>query len=210
MSAPVKFLFEDDFASGHAAPRRMIPAAAHEAALARAEADGFRKGMNAAEAKIEGRATACLERIAQAIATMAQGLSGLEARLEGEAVEVAVAVARKLAPELIAAEPLAEIAALASSCFNQLIAAPHVVVRVAEQIYEIAQPRLEQIAHLHGFQGRLVVIAEPGMALGDCRIEWADGGLARDRAATETAIADAVGRYVAGRGCTHTEVGDSR
>ena len=61
MSAPVKFLFEDDFASGHAAPKRMIPAAAHEAALARAEADGFRKGMNAAEAKIEGRATASLD-----------------------------------------------------------------------------------------------------------------------------------------------------
>jgi flagellar assembly protein FliH len=200
MSAPVKFLFEDDFASGHASPgKRMIAAAAHEAALARAEADGFRKGMNAAEAKIEGRASGALERIAQAIGTMAQELSALEARLESESVEVAVAVARKLAPQLIAAEPLGEIAALAASCFHQLVAAPHVVVRVGEQIYEIAQPRLEQIAHLHGFQGRLVVIAEPGMALGDCRIEWADGGLSRDRGATEAAIADAVGRYVAAR-----------
>ncbi len=200
MSAPVKFLFEDDFASGHASPgKRMISAAAHEAALARAEADGFRKGMNAAEAKIEGRASGALERIAQAIGSMAQELSALEARLESESVEVAVAVARKLAPQLIAAEPLGEIAALAASCFHQLVAAPHVVVRVGEQIYEIAQPRLEQIAQLHGFQGRLVVIAEPGMALGDCRIEWADGGLSRDRAATETAIADAVGRYVAAR-----------
>jgi flagellar assembly protein FliH len=200
MSAPVKFLFEDDFASGHASPgKRMISTAAHEAALARAEADGFRKGMNAAEAKIEGRASGALERIAQAIGSMAQELSALEARLESESVEVAVAVARKLAPQLIAAEPLGEIAALAASCFHQLVAAPHVVVRVGEQIYEIAQPRLEQIAQLHGFQGRLVVIAEPGMALGDCRIEWADGGLSRDRAATETAIADAVGRYVAAR-----------
>ncbi|MEJ0078329.1 MAG: FliH/SctL family protein [Alphaproteobacteria bacterium] len=209
MSAPVKFLFEDDFASGHGTPgKRMVTAAAHEAALGRAEGDGFRKGMNAAEAKIEGRATSSLERIAQAIAAMAQGLSALEARLEAESVEVAVAVARKLAPQLIAAEPLTEIAALASSCFHQLIAAPHVVVRVGEQIYEVAQPRLEQIAHLHGFQGRLVVIAEPGMALGDCRIEWADGGLARDRAVTEEAIAEAVGRYVAGR--RGTQVGELR
>ena len=201
MGIPVKFLFDDDFASSHAAPgKRMVTAAAHEAALTRAEADGYRKGMNAAEAKIEGRATGALERIAQSIAAMAQGLSTIEARLEAESVEVAVAVARKLAPELIAAEPFGEIAALASSCFHQLIAAPHVVVRVAEQIYEIAQPRLEQIAQLHGFQGRLVVLAEPGMALGDCRIEWADGGVSRDRAATEAAIGEAVGRYVAARG----------
>ncbi|MGB9368183.1 MAG: FliH/SctL family protein [Xanthobacteraceae bacterium] len=200
MSAPVKFLFEDDFTSGHAAPgKRIVTAAAHEAALAHAAADGFRKGMNAAEAKIEGRATSALERIAQAIAAMAQGLAGLEARLEAESVEVAVAVAQKLAPELIAKEPLAEITALASSCFNQLIAAPHIVVRVAEQIYEIAQPRLEQIAHLNGFQGRLVMLAEPGMAPGDCRIEWADGGVSRDRAVTDAAIAEAVGRYVAAR-----------
>jgi len=199
MSAPVKFLFEDDFASGHGGPKRMIPAAAHEAALARAEADGFRKGMNAAEAKIEGRATSALERIAQSIGAMAQALAALEARLEAESVEFAVSVARKLSPQLIAAEPLAEIQALANSCFHQLVASPHVVVRIGEQIYDIAQPRLEQIAHLAGFQGRLVVIAEPGMPLGDCRIEWADGGLARDRAATEAAITEAVERYVTAR-----------
>jgi flagellar assembly protein FliH len=201
MSAPVKFLFEDDFASGHAgmAAKRMIPAAAHEAALARAEAEGYRKGMAAAEARIEGRATAACERIAQGIAAMAQELSAIEARLEAESVEVAVAVARKLAPELIAAEPLDEIAALASSCFQQLIAAPHVVVRIAEAIYDCAQARLEQLARLSGFEGRLVVLAEPGLALGDCRIEWADGGLSRDRAATEAAINEAVERYVAAR-----------
>jgi flagellar assembly protein FliH len=200
MSAPVKFLFEDDFTSGHAVPgKRMVAAAAHEAAVAHAEADGFRKGMNAAEAKIEGRAAAALERITQAITALAQGLGTLEARLEAESVEVAVAVAQKLAPVLIAKEPLAEITGLASSCFHQLIAAPHIVVRVADQIYEAARPKLEQIAHLHGFQGRLVMLAEPGMAVGDCRIEWADGGVSRDRAATEAAIAEAVTRYVAAR-----------
>ena len=58
-----------------------------------------------------------------------------------------------------------------------MIAAPHVVVRIAEPVFEIAHTRLEEIAQLHGFEGRLVMLAEPGMALGDCRIEWADGGL---------------------------------
>ena len=37
------------------------------------------------------------------------------------------------------------------------------------------------------------------MAPGDCRIEWADGGVTRDRAATLAAIDDVVGRYVAAR-----------
>ena len=208
MSAPVKFLFEDDFAGGAAAagPKSTVPLAVHEAALAaqdalreRAEQEAYRTGMLAAEDKIEGRAADACQRIAQGIAALTQSLQAIEARLEAEAVEVAVAVARKLAPELIAAEPLAEIEALAGSCFRQLIAAPHVVVRIAEPIYEVAHKRLEDIARLAGFEGRLVVLAEPGMAVGDCRIEWADGGLARDRAATEAAIVEAVDRYVAVR-----------
>ena len=49
---------------------------------------------------------------------------------------------------------------------------------------------------MQGFDGRLVVLAEPGLKAGDCRIEWADGGMTRDRDATEAAIGEAVARYV--------------
>ena len=200
MGAPVKFLFEDDFTAGNdRRAKPTVPLAQHEAALAQAQADAHRSGLLAAEAKIEARAANACERIAQGIATLAQNLAAIEARLEAESVEVAFSVARKLAPELIAAEPLTEISALAAGCFRQLIAAPHVVVRIAEPIYEAAHRRLEEISRLHGFEGRLVVLAEPGMAAGDCRIEWADGGLSRDRAATEAAIGEAVTRYVTAR-----------
>jgi flagellar assembly protein FliH len=40
-------------------------------------------------------------------------------------------------------------------------------------------------------------MAEPDMKPDDCRIEWADGGVTRDRAAIETAIAETVRRYLA-------------
>jgi flagellar assembly protein FliH len=66
-------------------------------------------------------------------------------------------------------------------------------------LYAAAKERLEEIARARGFEGRLIVMGEADVASGDCRIEWADGGLVRDRAATEQAIADAVGRYVAVR-----------
>ena len=88
---------------------------------------------------------------------------------------------------------------MASECFRELIAAPHIAVRVNDALYSAAREKLEAIARAAGFEGRLVVLAEPGIALGDCRIEWADGGLAREGAATEAAIAEAVSRYVAAR-----------
>jgi flagellar assembly protein FliH len=56
--------------------------------------------------------------------------------------------------------------------------------------------RLEEIARACGYEGRLVVLGEPEIGVGDCRIEWADGGLTRDRAATDAAIAEALNGYV--------------
>jgi flagellar assembly protein FliH len=100
---------------------------------------------------------------------------------------------------LIAQEPLAEISALARDCFRQIVSAPHVVVRVNDALYAATREKLDDILHTSGFEGRLVVLAEPDIAAGDCRIEWADGGLTRDRAAAEAAITEAVNRYVAAR-----------
>jgi flagellar assembly protein FliH len=199
LSARAKFMFDVDFAAGSEPARRTITPAVHEAALAEARATAYRDGVAAALAQSEARAAVALERIAAGLEALARQLAAIEARLEAEAVEVAVAVARKLAPELIAREPLAEIAALARGCFAQLIAAPHVVVRVSEALHTPAREKLEATARLHGFDGRLIVLGEPEIAPGDCRIEWADGGIVRDRAATDAAIVEAVNRYAAAR-----------
>jgi flagellar assembly protein FliH len=199
LSARAKFMFDVDFAAGSEPARRTIAPAVHEAALAEARATAYRDGIAAAVAEAEARAAVALERIAAGLEALARQLAGIEARLEAEAVEVAVAVARKLAPELIAREPLAEIAALARGCFAQLVAAPHVVVRVSDALHAGAREQLEETARLHGFDGRLIVLGEPEIAPGDCRIEWADGGVVRDRTATDAAIAEAVHRYAAAR-----------
>jgi flagellar assembly protein FliH len=196
MRSQAKFLFDNDFAA--AADRKSsIAPAEHAAKVAEAEANGYRSGFAAAKLEAEQRAAAALERIAGALAELARGLSALETRLETEAVEVALAVAKKLAPELIAREPFAEIAALVADCFRHLVAAPHVVVRVNDALHAGAREKLEELAR--NSAARLVVLAEPDIAPGDCRIEWADGGIKRDRGAIEAAVDEAVVRYVAAR-----------
>src|SRR5262245_12902203 len=203
MTAPAKFLFNVDFSSGEDQQAQQVRKAELEQAVAEAEARGHRAGYAAAQAdanvEAQRRLAAALEQIGARLAALSVGLGDIEQRLEAEAVEVAVAVANKLAPELVAREPFAEIAALAADCFSQLVSAPHVVVRINDALYTEARERLEEIARMRGFEGRLVVLAEPEVAPGDCRIEWADGGLTRDRAKTEAAINEAVEGYVAVR-----------
>jgi flagellar assembly protein FliH len=203
MNATAKFLFDVDFSAAAQQAAPAVAAAQHAAAIAEAETRGYRNGVNAAEAQArteaERRLAAAFERIASAVEQLRTSLTAVENRFEAEAVEVALSVGRKLAGDLIAQQPFAEISALADQCFRELLAVPHVVVRVNGALYETAKRKLEEIARGRGFEGRLVVMGEPEIALGDCRIEWADGGLKRDRAETEAAIAEAVGRYIASR-----------
>jgi len=198
--ATAKFLFDEDFATGAKPTITVVEA---ERRRADAESQAYRKGFAAGEVKAQGEAT---QRVAGALAVIADGLdrlnralAGIEARLETEAVDVAVAVASKLAPELIAREPFAEISALATDCFRQIVTTPHIVVRVSADIHEMAKEKLEEIAASRGFEGRLLILADAELAAGDCRIEWSEGGINRDREATLNTINEAVARYVAAR-----------
>lgn len=201
MGAGVKFLFDEDFSSGAKSRSANVSLAQHEAALAEAEARGHRNGLAAGRAEgaadTQRRLATALAKIGSAMEAMVKTTDAMEARLESEAVELAAAIAGRLAPALIEREPFAEISALASECFRHIVNAPHVVIRVAEELYEDACGRLKQVADTNSFNGRLIVLADAEVAVGDCRIEWADGGANRDRAAIESAIADAVARYVA-------------
>lgn len=195
-TAPAKFMFENDFAPGGGEKKSMITLDAAKLKEADAFTRGFQQGANEARAAAEKRAAAALERIVTAVAALHTQLGAVGAKLEIEAVDVAVAVAKKLAPGLLAQQPIAEIAALATDCFRNLVKCPHVVVRVNDELHEIARDKLDEIIRRCSPDTQLVVLAEPDIAVGDCRIEWADGGIDRDSRAITAAIDEAVARYV--------------
>ena len=203
MTAKAKYLFDQDFAPDARAAEKPVAAAQHTLMLVEAESKGFRDGFDAAEqeaAVVAARRTAAaFERMADMIDQFARNIVAVEQRIEAEAIELAVAIAKKLAPELMQREPFGEIAALVTECFRQLASSPHIMVRINDALHETARVRLDEIARTRGFKGRLVVIAEPELALGDCKIEWADGGVIRDQAKIDAAIGTAIERYLGGR-----------
>jgi flagellar assembly protein FliH len=204
MAAPAKYLFDMDFGVPDRAREKPATPAEIAQKIAEAEARAYRDGYDAAqrEAKAESdrRVAVALEGIGVAIQGIASRFAGVQTRMETEAVDVAIAVARKLCSELIASEPLGAITGLVRDCFSHLVATPHLVVRINEALYEIARERIERLAKQSGFEGRLVILAEPEIETGDCKIEWADGGVVLERAAIEAKINELVGRYMASRG----------
>ncbi|MGJ4930837.1 FliH/SctL family protein [Bradyrhizobium sp. HKCCYLS2038] len=203
MAQPAKFLFDTDFAAPEKTRERAATTAEIAQKVAAAEAAAYRNGYEAAqrEAKVEAdrRVAAALEQINIQLQGISARFTGIETRMETEAVDVAVAVARKLCAALVAAEPLGEITGLVHDCFAHLVATPHLVLRINDSLYELAREKIEKLAKQSGFEGRLVILAEPEIPTGDCRIEWADGGVVLDRAAIDAKVNELVGRYMASR-----------
>jgi flagellar assembly protein FliH len=203
MASPAKFLFDMDFSAPDKGRERPATAAEIAQKIASAEAhayrDGYDAGQREAKAESDRRTALALEEIGIGIQAIKARFCGIETRMETEAVDVAVAVARKLCSELISGEPLGEITGLVSDCFSHLVSTPHLVVRINDSLYEPARDRIERLAKQSGFAGRLVILAEPEIESGDCKIEWADGGVVLERAAIQAKIDELVGRYMASR-----------
>ncbi len=203
MGVTAKFLFEDDFSIPDALKHRAAAKEEFATQLAAAEARSYRDGFDAAQrearAESDRRSALALEEIALSLRSIAAGFSAVEGKMETEAVDVAVAVARKLCAGLVAAEPLAEIMALVEDCFRHLVATPHIAIRVNDALYDKTREQIERLSRQCGYEGRLVILAQPEIAAGDCKIEWADGGVTLERSSIEAKIDELVGRYMTAR-----------
>jgi flagellar assembly protein FliH len=187
------FLFETDFRR----PRPSAEAlrAAEEAAQAEraAHARGVQEGRLQAEAQVQARLADAMTRLALAAAGLLAAADAREAEREAQAAEVALLIARKVAGDALAADPLAGIAEVARSALQHLRGVPHLVVRVHDSLVEEAEALVTRLARERGYDGRLVVLGDPDTLPGDARIEWADGGVVRERAQIEAAVAGALG-----------------
>ena len=146
--------------------------------------EGFERGRQAGieetNATLEARTVAALETIASNVTTLTSQLESQREMIKSQGIVLANMIARSLAASLIDREPLHEIEALFSEALNFLPDTPHIAVRLNETLLEMAKEKLDVIAAERGFQGKLILLAQSDIPAGDCRIEWAQGGIVKD------------------------------
>jgi flagellar assembly protein FliH len=203
MASPARFNFDLDLGAprNHSAVlSEAAMAGLIEAAREEARAAGIAEGERTAAARAAKQLAAAADRLADQAAAMAAAADDALKQALSDGVRLALVSARRLAGGLIAREPVAEIEALLIECLSTLDGVPHLVVRchpdLADAVRDMATARIAT----SGFTGRLVVLGEPELALGDARIEWADGGIVRDIDAISARIDAAVATYFAARG----------
>ncbi|MGL4240549.1 MAG: FliH/SctL family protein [Beijerinckiaceae bacterium] len=208
--APQRFTFTRAFPE---TPDRVVPlekkeptltVSEHERIMAAAVAAAREAAFQEGRMQADGEATAHLARTMDGVAlhleALRNELDGISAAATGEAIRFAHSLARSLAGRLMDGAPLELIEDAARTIFDDLRGQPHVAARVAPELADAAREKRQLVARSHGFEGRLVVLGEPEIASGDIRIEWADGGIVRDRAAAERTIDEHVARALAAGG----------
>jgi flagellar assembly protein FliH len=202
MAAISKFLFETSFEAqraGEAPPapvRRSFTPAELEAARGEGHAQGVAAGQAAALASLEARGADALGAIAGKLAALLKDAAAAEQARTQEMVAAMTTIARKLIPGLAERHGLAEIEALLLDCLGRLHDEPRVVVRINDALLDALKERLDALATGIGFTGRIIVIADPAIAAGDARIEWADGGAERDSARAWADIDGLIARVI--------------
>jgi flagellar assembly protein FliH len=166
--------------------------------------EGMRNGQAEAMATTEHQMSEAMTQVAAAMATLGQAQEEAADANQRVAARVAMAVLKKVLPAACEQHAFEEVVRTVQECFALVLDEPRIIVRVDQDLVDPVREKLESVAGLHGFEGRVVVQADPRLGRGDCRVEWADGGAERDQArlladieaAVERSLAPAVGRPV--------------
>lgn len=202
MKQAVKFTFDTHFGDKSRRPVTKTPSspAFTEADVEAARREGFiagqAQGRHDAEAEADGQLGDAMAQLSQSAASLLAALDSHIASTKREASELALEVARKLAPALIATRPEIEIEALLRDCLAHLNREPHILLRVSASLVDRMKETVDRMAMERGLTGRIILLGEPAMAEGDCVVEWADGGVARNREEIEREISEIIARHI--------------
>lgn len=165
--------------------------------LAAARAEGFTQGEQSELVRIERVTSESLRAIANLMQLMLGRLNDEAHSLRRDARDVALAAARSIAGSALDAYGADRVEAIVSEAVSHLRDAPRLVVRVSPDLAARLEERLIGCAHEAGFTGEIAIRPDPDAQSGDCVLDWGDGRIIHDRAATLAAIETSATNWLA-------------
>ncbi len=149
---------------------------------------GFAAGKAAGKEEQIAQQTFVLGKIDQNASTLIKNISAVAQEQEQQTRYLALAIAKKILPFFTKQNGIQEIEALVNDALREMAREPRLVVRVSVGEFDVLNEKIQNIATQRAFPGKLVILADDAVASGDCRIEWADGGIERNTPATMAAV----------------------
>jgi flagellar assembly protein FliH len=175
-----------------------------EAELVEAVAAARTEAAAETETRLRAELAASLEqRQAEAWRALSEQLVESRAELErllqqraGASRDLALALARALAPRALARAPLADVEAMLRETLARLEPCPRLELRLPQELVAQGRSLLDRVAAETGYPGELAVIPDPTLGPGDARLSWQDGAAVRDLAELEAEALDLVDAWL--------------
>jgi len=149
---------------------------------------GFEAGKSAGRDEQAKHLAAVLAKVDQNVTTLIKSFVALSHEQEHQTRQLVLAITKKILPAFIARGGIQEIETLLSDTIRDMAREPRLVVRVHEGEFDAVNERVQAIVTQRAYPGKAIVLADAEVAAGDCRIEWADGGVERNTEATMNTI----------------------
>lgn len=201
MNQPAKYMFDNPFDTNVDPVEQ--EEAEREAERQRSFEDGYRAGeedaLNKLEADILGSIETLISGYKQANVDFDSDLQ----KARNEAVEIAVAVAKKLSGKLVEQYPLDELAAFLEKTVQEIGQEvgqeTNLIVRVAETLVSDVEARIGIVQASSSIPTRITVEGSKRIAPGAGQVEWRDGSISRAPEIMSDMVDDAVSKFLSSR-----------
>jgi flagellar assembly protein FliH len=182
-----KFLFNRSFdgmqaesAQPKAPPPPTFSQEELDAAHTAGEQQGYHAGEAAAQQSMQAQLLALANQIDQRMAHAMKQAQTVHDSQQSDITDIALAIARKLLPPLVAEHTLTSITTMVVSVCKDMAREPRLVVRVHETMLDPLKQQLDCITQQQAYAGKIILLADEALLATDCKIEWSDGGIERD------------------------------
>lgn len=142
-------------------------------------AQGKAEGIRDTRQQQEERIGELLQKALALAERMAQEEDRREVEKCSSATKLAMRVAHKLMPQFAQRFALPEIERVIVQGIGARKDEPRIAVTVPTVHLDALTARMDALALEKGYVGKVILIADDGLAPTDCRMEWADGGMER-------------------------------
>ncbi len=149
-------------------------------AVRKAEETGYERGFRQAESEAEQRQEALMNEMNGKLSMMLADMATENSERENEAVQMALALVKKLLPSLEVQQAEAEVQKFLADNFSNFRREAHLSFAFNPQTVGAAAKIIAKLAEKNDFEGKISVHKDENLAAGDCRIEWENGGVEKN------------------------------
>ncbi|HBO59575.1 MAG TPA: hypothetical protein DD624_06685 [Alphaproteobacteria bacterium] len=143
------------------------------------QAEGHKAAWDEAMASVEKQTADSLELILEQLRALAPVAAETAEKSYAAAVDLAMAVCRKVVPTLCKERAADEIRLLLEKNFHFLKEEPKITVRLNPSMADAVKPYITDLVKKESFAGKVAVVRDESIPAGNCKIEWKHGGVER-------------------------------